>query len=224
MNAVEDQTFHGEGSLREDLISPQIDNDQTSHVRSHFSNLSLTEANETIITDDGLSKPLSANPHERTADSTTPNIIYIIRTLTALHNFLTIHPPAFIRTIRLVPLYPLHSTLLTSEEQRGFYGPNITPLFAAWMNAFKLIPPTVQLIQVDISDSLVVRAVMLGRLAQHLSTTVWLRSEKKARFEIVGAKTDEGKAYIETGMVGLREGSAVIGGKEKFVAGVHSKN
>ena len=64
---------------------------------------------------------------------------------------------------------------------------------------------------------------MLERLAQHLSTTVWLRSEKKARVEVVGAKTDEGKAYIEAGMVGLREGSAVIGGQENFKVGGRSK-
>lgn len=44
---------------------------------------------------------------------------------------------------------------------------------------------------------------MLAKLAQHLSTTVYLRSEKKARFEVVGVKTDEGKAFIEGSMVGL---------------------
>lgn len=49
---------------------------------------------------------------------------------------------------------------------------------------------------------------MVGKLAQHLSTTVYLRSGKKARFEVVGARSEEGKAFMENGMVGLREGSA----------------
>lgn len=49
---------------------------------------------------------------------------------------------------------------------------------------------------------------MLGRLAQHLSTTVYLRSERRTRFEVVGATTGYGKAFIEGSMVGLREGSA----------------
>ena len=60
---------------------------------------------------------------------------------------------------------------------------------------------------------------MLGKLAQHLSTTVYLRSERKARFEVVGAKTGEGKAFIEAGMVGLREGSAESRGTERLKVG-----
>ena len=60
---------------------------------------------------------------------------------------------------------------------------------------------------------------MLGKLAQHLSTTVYLRSERKARFEVVGAKSGEGKAFIEAGMVGLREGSAASRGTERLKVG-----
>lgn len=76
---------------------------------------------------------------------------------------------------------------------------------AAWRKAFLSIPPTIQLIQVDISHSY---TQVLGRLAQLLSTTVYLRSGKKTRFEVVGARTGNEKAFIECGMVGLREGSA----------------
>ena len=60
---------------------------------------------------------------------------------------------------------------------------------------------------------------MLGKLTQHLSTTVYLRLGRKARFEDVGAKTGEGKAFIEAGMVGLKEGPAVNKGKERLRVG-----
>ena len=60
---------------------------------------------------------------------------------------------------------------------------------------------------------------MLGKLAQLLSTTVYLRSGRKTRFEVVGAKTEGGKAFVEAGMVGLREGSAVSRGKERLRIG-----
>lgn len=46
---------------------------------------------------------------------------------------------------------------------------------------------------------------MVGRLAQHLSTTVWMRSGKKAKFEIVGIRTEEVKKLVERGIVGLNE-------------------
>lgn len=57
---------------------------------------------------------------------------------------------------------------------------------------------------------------MLGKLAQHLSTTVYLRSGKKAQFEVVGARAGDEKAFIEGGMVGLREGSAESRGAERL--------
>ncbi|CAF9906132.1 hypothetical protein IMSHALPRED_004094 [Imshaugia aleurites] len=201
MDGVKDQASL-EVRPHEDLLPHQVDNHQTSHIRAQFSNLSLVEANETVIAEDGHPSSLSANPHASTEDSTPLNTIYVIRTPTALQNFLTTQPSACIKTIRLVLLYPLESILLTLEEQMGSSGPNVTPVFAAWMQAFKLIPPTIQLIQVDISHSFVLRTLMLGKLTQHLSTTVYLRSERKARFEVVGAKTDAGKAFIEAGMVG----------------------
>ncbi|MCJ1268607.1 hypothetical protein MMC22_008495 [Lobaria immixta] len=236
MDEVEDHAFHG-GSPGEDTFSHQVNNnqtsptraqfsnlslteanetivaDQTSPIRAQFSNLSLTEANETIIADDGHPYSPPADPHASTEDSTpqthSPNTIYVIRTPTALHNFLTTQPPPFIKTICLILLYPLESILLTWEDRRGSYnGPNIRPFLAAWRKAFLSIPPTIQLIQVDISHSLTINTQVLGRLAQLLSTTVYLRSGKKTRFEVVGARTGNEKAFIECGMVGLREGSA----------------
>lgn len=45
----------------------------------------------------------------------------------------------------------------------------------------------------------------MGRLAQHLSTTVWMRSGEKARFELVGVRTEEVKKLVERGIVGLNE-------------------
>lgn len=41
----------------------------------------------------------------------------------------------------------------------------------------------------------------------------------KARFEVVGARTGDGKAFIECGMVGLREGSAESRGAERLRIG-----
>jgi len=223
MDEVEDHASYGDGSPREDIFSYQVHDNQTSHIRAQFSNISLPEANETIITEDGHPYSPPANPYASTEDSSPqahlPNTIYVIRTPTALQNFLTTQPPAFIKAIRLMLLYPLESILLTQEEERGSYGPNITPVFAAWMNAFKSIPPTIQLIQVDISHSFTMRTLMLGKLAQHLSTTVYLRSGTKARFEVVGARTGDGKAFIEYGMVGLREGSAESRGAERLRIG-----
>lgn len=211
MDEVEDHASHG-ASPREDTISHQVNNNQSSPTRAQFSNLSLSEAYETIVAEDGHPYSPPADPHARTEDSNpqtqSSDTIYAIRTPTALQNFLTTQNLPFVKTICLIVLYPLESILLTEEEQRGSYGPNVNPLFAAWMNAFKSIPPTIQLIQVDISHSFTMRTLMLGKLAQHLSTTVYLRSGKKARFEVVGARTGDEKAFIEGGMVGLREGSA----------------
>lgn len=201
-----------EGNLCEDRMSHQVDNKQTSHVQAQFSNISLTEANETIITEEGHPPFPPTNPPTSaeydTSQAHSSNTAYMIRTPAALQNFLTTQPLASIKIIRLMLLHPLESIVLTNEEQQGSYVPNITPLFAAWKTAFKSIPPTIELIIVDISHSFTLRTMMLGQLVQHLSTTVYLRSGKKARFEVVGAKTGEGKAFIEGSMVGLREDSA----------------
>lgn len=178
---VGDRVSYTEGK---DGMSHQVDDKQTCYVQAQSSNISLTEANETIIAADMIPTPA------------------------ALQDFLTTQPLASIKVIRLMLLHPLESIRLTDEEQHGSYGPNITPLFAAWRTAFKLIPPTIELIKVDISHSFTLETRMLGRLVQHLSTSVYLRSGKKARFEVIGARTVEGKAFIEGSMVGLREGSA----------------
>lgn len=139
MNEVKDQASHG-GSEREDKFSHQVDNNQTSHIQAQFSNLSLMEPKETIITEDGHPNPLSTNPHASTEDNYPQNTIYIIRTPTALQNFLTTQPPTSIKTIRLVPLYPLESTPLTSGEQRNSHGPNLTPPLRGLEERFQIHP------------------------------------------------------------------------------------
>ena len=73
MDEVEDQASDGEERLREDPYSHQVDNsnNQTPHIQAQFSKLSLTEAKENIITEDGHPDPLLAtNPHASTEDKT----------------------------------------------------------------------------------------------------------------------------------------------------------
>jgi hypothetical protein len=80
MDEVEDHASYGDGSPREDIFSYQVDDNQTSHIRAQFSNLSLTGANETIITEDGHPYSPPANPYASTEDSSPqahlPNAIY----------------------------------------------------------------------------------------------------------------------------------------------------
>ena len=91
--------------------------------------------------------------------------------------------------------------------------------FFCGRDAFKFIPPTVQVIQVDITHSFRMRTLMLGKLVQHLSTTVYLRSGGKTKFALVGAQTVDGKAFIEGSMVGLAEDSTELKGSRKLVIG-----
>ena len=134
-------------------------------------------------------------------------------------NFSLCKPPNSIKNIRLVLLHPLESVKLTAEEERGCCGPNVNPLFDAWRIAFKSIPSTIELIFVDVSHSFSIELRTFGRLVQHLSTCVYLRSGKRARFEVQGTWTVQGKAFIEGSMVGLREGSAENWDQKRLVLG-----
>ncbi len=135
MNEVKDHASYEDESSRENIFSYQVHDNQTSHIRAQFSNISLLEVNETIIIEDDHSYFPSANSYASIEDSSSQahlsNIIYVIRTSIALQNFLTIQPFAFIKVIRLMLLYSLEFILLTQKEKRGFYDSNITFVFAA---------------------------------------------------------------------------------------------
>ena len=186
--------------------------------------MSIAEASEININEDG-------RPHLRAGsgnasseeldlqDAYYPTIIYTIRSPTALQNLFSIQSSGSVKTIRLILLQQLESSSLTEEEENGGIGPNIGPWFSAWRDAFKSIPPAVQLIQVDITHSFQMRTLMLGKLVQHLSTTIYLRSRGKTKFAVVGARTRDGKAFIEGSMVGLTEDSRELKGSRKLVIG-----
>lgn len=61
MDEVEDHAPYEERCPREDLLSHQMNNNHPSHLRAHLSNLPLTEAIETIITE-----PVIHDPHQQT--------------------------------------------------------------------------------------------------------------------------------------------------------------
>ena len=214
----------GESSLPVDPDTQNADVNETSCLQSHFANLSLDRASEIVIGDDGHPDlppgTQHANPDEQVLQDAHSSIaIYIIRSPLGLQNFLSTISLGSIKIIRLVLLHQLELGSLTEEEQMGGVGPNITPWFAAWKNAFKSIPPDIQLIQVDISHSSQLRTLMLGKLAQHLSTTVHLRSGGKTRFAVVGARTTDGKAFIEGSMIGLIKDADKLGGPGKLKIG-----
>lgn len=54
-------------------------------------------------------------------------------------------------------------------------------------------------------------------MIQHVTTVVHLRSGKKTEFEIVGASTRMGKAFVEYSMVGLRQSTRVVLGDGEWV-------
>ena len=203
-------------------MSRQEDNEQFS-LQNRFSNMALTEANETLINEEGRPAQSSTNvaaiAEGDACQRQSPDTVYIIRTPTALQRFLNTQPLSSIRIIRLVLLHPLESVKLIEEEKYGFWGPNVDPLCDAWRTAFRSIPHTIELIVVDISHSFSFESRTFIRLVQHPSTTVYMRSGKRARFEVRGARTVAGKAFIEDSMVGLKEGSAENWEQERLVIG-----
>jgi hypothetical protein len=207
----------------------EVASNQPFQVRTQFSNLSLIEANEILVNDEtGQPSSPPVEPPTGTQDDAaqanaqrSDEITYVIRTPAALQSFLATQPANTIKNLRLMLLYPLESIQLIEVEWRGDKGPNVDPVSAAWRYAFKSIPSTIQLIKVDISHSFNYeedRGMVFGRLAQLLTTTVYLRSRRKAEFMVVGARTRKGKAFLEGSMAGLRE-AFTEGRRQRFASG-----
>ena len=198
-------------SYRRNGLMSYYQDDEQVPIQSRFSDMSLIESNETLVNNEG-----------RLADTSQgqlPDTVYVIRTPTALQRFLNTQPLSSIKIIRLILLHQLESVKLTAEEEYGCWGPNVNPLFDAWRTAFKSIPPTIELIIVDVRHSFCFETLLLGRLVQHLSTSVHLRSGRRAHFEVQGARTVRGNAFIEGSMIGLKEGTAENWDRKKLVIG-----
>jgi hypothetical protein len=115
------------------------------------------------------------------------------------------------------PLHPLIGVSLTSDKIFGSNGPNVKPICNSWRRVFNLLPPTVELNKLEMSHSWPFNTSTLANMIQHVTTVVHLRSGKKTEFEIVGASTRMGKAFVEYSMVGLRQSTRVVLGDGEWV-------
>lgn len=122
-----------------------------------------------------------------------------------------------VRVLLLADIDKLALTLTEGEERGDDVGPNFSPLFKAWREAFRTLPQhsSIELAYFDCVRSFRLNPNGISRLVHLLSAILRQRTQGIARCRIIGCKTVDGQRFIENSTVNVIHARADFGRRKR---------